>query len=120
MAREVVLHEHLLELGLAKFVEGARDGYLFLRAKTKVEAKGRLRASKNRMQAHVREIVPDKGVQPNHGWRYTFKHLGRSAESIGARLMSFKAMQAGTCLTPTTTCRSSKSLRPSRSCPSIP
>jgi integrase len=66
-----------VKLGFVAFVEASADGYLFLNAKTKEAAKGRLQALKNRMTQFVRTIVTDPRVQPNHGWRHRFITLAR-------------------------------------------
>lgn len=77
--REVVLHPHLIELGFAKFCERS-DGYLFLNAKGKADALGKLQALKNRLAEFARALVLDTRVAPNHGWRHRFITLGRQAE----------------------------------------
>ena len=78
-AREVVLHPHLIELGFIDFVEKSSSGYLFLdlaKSAKKVNVRGPLRTLKNRLSKFVREVVPDKNVAPNHGWRHRFKAVG--------------------------------------------
>ena len=76
-AREVVLHAHLAEQGFPQFIKGSGEGYLFLAAKPGKDIRGVWRAVKNRLGAFAREVVPDKNVAPNHGWRHTFKSVGR-------------------------------------------
>lgn len=71
-AREVPLHPHLVELGFIEFITSSGKGYLFLTATNEAEVQGRLLALKNRIAEFVREIVPDKRVAPNHGWRHRF------------------------------------------------
>ncbi len=76
--REVVIHEHLVEQGFMEFVEAAQDGYLFLTPKDG-EVRGVWRGVKNRLSVFARQAVKDEGVPPNHGWRHTFKTIGREA-----------------------------------------
>lgn len=74
--REVPLHPHLAELGFPKFLRSAPDGYLFMWSG---EDRGAWRSAKNRLTDFVRTIVTDPNVQPNHGWRHTFKTIGSEA-----------------------------------------
>ncbi|MET4021282.1 hypothetical protein [Bradyrhizobium sp. S3.2.12] len=60
------MHQHLLDLGLLRFVEDSDEGSLF--------AKG----SYKRVLDFVRTVVTDKRVQPNHGWRHRLKTIARS------------------------------------------
>lgn len=76
-AREVVLHAHLVELGFTRFVERSKAGYLFLNAAPGRDIRGVWRAVKNRLVSFAREVVTDLKVAPNHGWRHTFKTVGR-------------------------------------------
>ncbi len=69
-AREVVLHAHLVELGFGGFVHGSKAGYLFLNAAHEDDNRGVWRAVKNRLVDFAREVVTDKRVAPNHGWRH--------------------------------------------------
>jgi integrase len=78
-AREVVLHGHLVELGFPAFVAGSSEGYLFLTPAPSGEIRGRWQATKNRLREFAREVVTDKGVAPQHGWRHLFKTIGREA-----------------------------------------
>lgn len=79
-ARVVVLHPHLIELGLPRFVQSARGPYLFTTAEDKQQAVVRIRAVKNRLAAFARSIVADPRVAPNHGWRHRFITVAREAE----------------------------------------
>ena len=79
--RRVVLHSHLVELGFDAFVRSAPDGYLFVAATTRDDAKGRIRAVKNRLCEFVREIVSDGRVSPNHGWRHRFQTVGGEVDA---------------------------------------
>ncbi|WP_441279830.1 DUF6538 domain-containing protein [Bradyrhizobium sp. 63_E2_N1_3] len=76
-AREVPLHPHLIELGFIEFVTASAKGYLFLTVAKDAEVRGKLRALKNRLAEFVRDIVPDKRVAPNHGWRHRFITMSR-------------------------------------------
>ncbi|MBR1325740.1 hypothetical protein [Bradyrhizobium ottawaense] len=64
--RLVPVHQHLVDLGLLRFVEDSDEGPLF--------AKG----SYKRVLDFVRTVVTDKRVQPNHGWRHRLKTIARS------------------------------------------
>lgn len=74
--RDVPLHPHLIEMGFLEFVEMAPDGPLFMWSGEGREA---WRTAKNRIREEVRKVVSDANVQPNHGWRHTFKTIGREA-----------------------------------------
>lgn len=75
-AREVPLHDHLVEQGFADFVTAASEGYLFLYPSSDGDVLGPLQGVKNRLTEFVREVVSDKNVAPNHGWRHRFKSVG--------------------------------------------
>jgi integrase len=77
--REVVLHEHLVELGFTAFVDSSKEGYLFLTPRKDGEVRGVWRSVKNRLRGFAREVVKDSEVAPNHAWRHTFKTIGREA-----------------------------------------
>lgn len=64
--RLVPIHQHLIALGLLRFVEESENGPLF--------AKG----SYKRVVDFVRTVVTDGRVQPNHGWRHRFKTISRN------------------------------------------
>lgn len=76
-ARDVVLHEHLVELGFIAFVKGAASGHLFIEASA--DRSSALGTVKNRIAEFVRTVVPDKNVAPSHGWRHRFKTTGIEA-----------------------------------------
>ena len=83
-AREVPLHSDIVEQGFLQFVssqsgERAKDGYLFLNAKPGDDIRGVWQAAKNRLAEFAREVVADIGVMPSHGWRHSFKTIGREA-----------------------------------------
>lgn len=75
-SRVVPVHEHLIDQGFLEFVKAAPDGHLFMWSGTEREA---WRSAKNRLTAFVRDHVTDPNVQPNHGWRHTFKTVGSEA-----------------------------------------
>ncbi|RIK85499.1 MAG: hypothetical protein DCC69_10130 [Hyphomicrobiales bacterium] len=78
-AREVPLHQQLVELGFPAFVGGSSNGHLFLNVKPDSDPRGPLRGLKNRLAELARAVVPDPDVAPNHGWRHRFKTVGMEA-----------------------------------------
>jgi integrase len=74
--RTVPIHEHLIEMGFLNFVESRKTGPLFYdpkrstgKAKTpQAEQRAIKLADWVRTQTKL-----DKAVDPNHGWRHTFK-----------------------------------------------
>lgn len=76
-ARDVVLHDHLVELGFPRFVASCKHGHLFLSSAPDGDIRGRWLSVKNRVTDFVRTIITDPNVSPNHGWRHTFKTIGR-------------------------------------------
>lgn len=85
-ARDVVLHAHLIEMGFPEFVEKSDDGHLFLTPSKKGGVRGPLIALRNRLGEFVREVVKDKNVAPNHGWRHRFKTIGME-EGVDHRIL---------------------------------
>ncbi|MBU0584032.1 MAG: site-specific integrase [Alphaproteobacteria bacterium] len=77
--REVVLHAHLVETGFIDFVQASTPGHLFLTPNKDGSTRGVRRSVKNRVTEFVREVVTDRRVAPNHGWRHLFKTIGREA-----------------------------------------
>ena len=75
-AREVPLHQHLIELGFADFLDTVPSGYLFVSPAADGAVAGRIQGAINRLTEFVREVVSDKNVAPNHGWRHRFKSIG--------------------------------------------
>ena len=79
-------------MGFWQFVEQSRAGYLFLNANPHDdwagERRGKWRAAKRTVAASFsgRKVVRAEGVDPNHGWRHTFKTKGRDAGSRTACL----------------------------------
>ncbi len=78
-ARDVVLHAHLIEQGFPEFVASSPSGHLFVRPARDGTVLGPLRGLKNRLAEFARDIVPDRNVAPNHGWRHRFKTVGMEA-----------------------------------------
>ena len=70
--RDVPIHPHLIELGFIDFISQQPNGYLFFDPSENGGWKGPWQAVKNRLGELAREVVPDPGVQPNHGWRHRF------------------------------------------------
>lgn len=66
-ARDVVLHQHLVDEGFVQFVKDAAAGHLFLKVGNEGEVRGPLRGLKNRLAEFARVQVPDERVMPNHG-----------------------------------------------------
>lgn len=81
-AREVPLHEHLIELGFLQFLEGSKSGYLFLTPKSDGSVRGPWQTIKNRVTEFVRTVVTDPNVQPNHGWRHRFKTIAMEVDMM--------------------------------------
>lgn len=79
-AREVVLHEHLVERGFCAFATEAAAGHLFLKPAEGGDVRGPLQGLKNRLAEFARATVTDPNVAPNHGWRHRFKTIGRDAD----------------------------------------
>ncbi|MBR0670129.1 DUF6538 domain-containing protein [Neoroseomonas soli] len=76
-ARDVVLHQHIVDLGFPEFVGAAPAGHLFLKPAADGDVRGPWRGLKNRVTEFVRTVVTDPNVQPNHGWRHRFKTVAR-------------------------------------------
>lgn len=85
-ARDVVLHQVLVDEGFVQFVKDAPSGHLFLRIGKEGEVRGPLRGLKNRLAEFARETVKDLRVMPNHGWRHRFKTVARSV-GIDSRIV---------------------------------
>jgi integrase len=87
-ARVVPLHQHLVAQGFLRFVETHGDGPLFYKprpATTTAAEDDPLKRKKapaaqvrQRLADWVRQLgITDPEVSPNHGWRHTFKAVGR-------------------------------------------
>ncbi|WP_423414855.1 phage integrase N-terminal SAM-like domain-containing protein [Hyphomicrobium sp. B1] len=102
----IPLHHHLIEQGFVEFVNDAKAGHLFLdpnpkgyhpdapftRTRDPRGILGPLRALQNRLAEFAREVVTRKTVDPNHGWRHTFKAKGRKP-SLGIHPVVLDAIQ---------------------------
>lgn len=78
-AREVPLHQQVIDLGFPVFVQEAASGHLFLKVDPSDNVRGALRGLKNRLAEFGRTFVSDPNVAPNHGWRHRFKTIGMEA-----------------------------------------
>jgi len=85
-AREIPLHQQLIDLGFPTFVQESGDGHLFLNVGSSDNPRGALRGLKNRLAEFGRTMVPDPNVAPNHGWRHRFKTIGMEA-GISPRIL---------------------------------
>jgi integrase len=68
-------------------VASAGDGYLFIDVKPGREPMGKVRTLKNDLAEFVRTVVSDPKVQPNHGWRHTFRTLAREIDGIDSKVV---------------------------------
>lgn len=83
-ARTVPIHDHLIEMGFLDYVKGVGKGALFIdpasvsgRKATSTRAPSEVRASE--IAVWVREQAKlGHGVDPNHGWRHTWKSIALS------------------------------------------
>lgn len=78
-AREIPLHQQVVDLGFPDFVAACADGHLFLNVEADANPLGALQGLKNRLAEFGRTIVKDTNVAPNHGWRHRFKTVGMEA-----------------------------------------
>lgn len=84
IARIVPIHQHLIKQGFLKFVKASGIGPLFHNpsaAKKDDDLTNPKRTpavrTRNKLAEWIRELgVDDPEVQPNHGWRHTFKAIG--------------------------------------------
>lgn len=75
--REVVIHQHLVDLGFVEFAKGCNRHHLFMADSNDIRSA--IKAVKTALVIFVREVLTDPNVSPNHGWRHTFKTRGREA-----------------------------------------
>jgi integrase len=110
-ARQVPVHPHLVELGFIDMVKAAPKGHLFLTPNAETgDVLGPLQGVKNRLAEAARAVVPDKSVDPNHGWRHRFTLLsydhdvsedlarvimGHSGKDVHAKVYGPKGKSAG-------------------------
>lgn len=85
-AREIPLHQQLIDLGFPTFAQETGDGHLFRNVGSSENPRGALRGLKNRLAEFGRTTVPDPNVAPNHGWRHRFKTVGMEA-GISPRIL---------------------------------
>ena len=89
-AREVPLHEHLIEQGFLEFVSQHGPGPLFYEPEAPTAGvatvditkpkKPRYAQARQRLAEWVRGLgVTDRGISPNHAWRHTFKQIASRA-----------------------------------------
>ena len=78
-ARDVPIHNHVLDIGFLDFVTNSQDGHLFLNIPAGSDVFRAINTTKNRLREFVRTVITDTNVHPNHGWRHRFKTLGREA-----------------------------------------
>jgi integrase len=87
-AREVPLHQHLIDQGFLEFVAQSKDGPLFyLPDKAGPNGgdpvkrkKPRYAQARQRVAEWVRSLgVDDPNISPNHAWRHTFKRIADRA-----------------------------------------
>ncbi len=79
VAREVPIHQHILDQGFLSWLEEQQEGHLFVTVKEDKTFRNTLRGRKNRLTQWVRTLVPDPNVAPNHAWRHSFKSRGFEA-----------------------------------------
>jgi len=89
--RVIPIHLHLVEIGLLEYVEAVRavgsnsdvaiTVPLFHAGNDTGKGRGPAVYTSERLAKWVRSLssLADKGVQPNHGWRHTFKQRARRA-----------------------------------------
>jgi integrase len=74
--RTVPIHEHLIDMGFLGFVKSRKSGPLFYDPK---RSSGKAKTPQAEQRAIKiaewvrKETGLDKAVDPNHGWRHTFK-----------------------------------------------
>jgi integrase len=77
--RVVPIHPHLIEMGLMDYVEAVKvrlgpKGPLFYRPQPRPSRKHPAVRARERLAEWVRKLgVTDPDIQPNHGWRHTFR-----------------------------------------------
>lgn len=80
-ARDVVLHQQVIDVGFVDFYENSNPGHLFISPKAgELGIRNALKTARNKVNSFVREVVPDKDVDPSHGWRHRFKTIGIDLE----------------------------------------
>ncbi|MCY1644764.1 site-specific integrase [Methylorubrum sp. SL192] len=78
--RDVPIHSHLIEMGFLDYVETRSKELFFDKARGRggSDANPLSKRVGERLAAWVRKLgITDVGVDPNHGWRHSFKTRGR-------------------------------------------
>lgn len=78
-ARDVVVHEHLVEVGFVAFVDASPPGHLFLTPGRDGDVTMKITGLRNRLAQFARKHVKDLNVAPYHGMRHRFKEVGLEA-----------------------------------------
>ena len=80
-ARDVVLHQQVIDGGFLEFCGKSKPGHLFISPKDEeLGTRNALKTARNKVNEFVREVVLDKNVSPSHGWRHRFKTVGIDLE----------------------------------------
>lgn len=80
-ARDVVLHQQVIDVGFLDFHRDAKPGHLFISPKDEeLGIHNATKTARNKVTSFVREVVKDPRVDPNHGWRHRFKTIGIDLE----------------------------------------
>ncbi|GJE83207.1 site-specific integrase [Methylorubrum thiocyanatum] len=78
--RDVPIHPHLIEMGFLDYVDTRSKELFFDKARGRGGSDANPLSKKvgERLAAWVRKLgITDVGVDPNHGWRHSFKTRGR-------------------------------------------
>ena len=86
IAHDVVLHEHIIELGFLEFLRTSEMAHLFLVYKGSENIMTQLASTTGILRKASRDIIDDNGVAPNHGWRHRFKTICRDI-GVSQRIM---------------------------------
>ena len=78
-ARDVVMHDHLSDVGFLAFVEASPPGHLFLTPGRDGDVSMQITGLRNRLAQFARKHVKDRNVAPYHGLRHRFKEVGLEA-----------------------------------------
>ncbi|MBR0991027.1 site-specific integrase [Bradyrhizobium japonicum] len=70
LARDVVLHPHLIEKGFPDLLASSQGGYLFIDPTDSARILNTLKSRRNDLAEFARETITDTRVKPNHGWRH--------------------------------------------------
>jgi integrase len=78
-ARDVVVHEHLVEVGFVAFVDASPPGHLFFTPGRDGDVTMQITGLRNRLAQFARKHIKDLNVAPYHGLRHRFKEVGIEA-----------------------------------------